>query len=139
MDSSKKGAGSATRDDMPFFSRGWIVAAAAKPEAAIAGDMATNVLFTQRQALRTPGLWILAFVFFQFSMIQTGITFHFVSVVSSAIRPLYLGIAYDGTCGYAGTLIISAILPPIAAIVALFLGHPAITHKSNAKTVEDAQ
>ena len=197
---------------------------------------ATEVSFTQRQASRTPALWILAFAFFQFSMVWTGITFHFVSiiggagfseqfaatvmsisplagltatiligfvmdrftkpqlflffgctiqvgtililafmtresfaylyailggvsgsvlmlsisvlkpylfgrefiggisglisvvaVVGSAIGPLYFGIAYDATGGYRGTLIVSAIFPAIAALLALFLRHPKIT------------
>ena len=209
--------------------------AADKPEKVASEKNTEEVSFTQRQAARTPALWILAFVFFQFAMVQTGITFHFVSilngagfsdsfaatamsispfaglvatiligtimdrfkrpqlalffgcvgqvvtitmlaflsrvffaysysvlagvsisvlmlsvnvlkpylfgrgfiggisgslavvsVVGSAIGPLYFGIAYDATGGYTGTLLISAILPAIATVLSLFLKRPAL-------------
>jgi sugar phosphate permease len=207
--------------------------AVAQSEPRATDEGAEEVSFTQRQAIRTPAFWILAFVFFQFAVVQTGITFHFVSilngagfsesfaatvmsisplsgltatiligtlmdrfkkpqralffgclgqvaavimlvfmsrepfaylysvltgssvailmlsvnvlkpylfgrgfiggisgaltvvsVVGSAIGPLYFGIAYDATGGYSGTLLISAVLPAIAAVLALFVRHP---------------
>lgn len=59
-----------------------------------------------------------------------------VSVIGSAIGPLYFGIAYDATGGYTGTLLISAILPATAAILALFLKRPKLT--DGAKTALSA-
>ncbi len=58
--------------------------ASAKIEPHAANEAAIEVSFTQQQAVRTPALWILAFVFFQFAMVQTGITFHFVSILNGA-------------------------------------------------------
>lgn len=36
----------------------------------------------QREAVRTPALWFLVYAFFQTSMVATGVTFHFVSILN---------------------------------------------------------
>lgn len=40
----------------------------------------TEVSFTQKQALRTPAFWIVAFSIFQASLVGTGVTLQFVSI-----------------------------------------------------------
>jgi MFS family permease len=41
-----------------------------------------EVSFTQGQALKTPAFWLVAFASFQFSMVATGIAFHYISILA---------------------------------------------------------
>ncbi len=46
------------------------------------------------------------------------------SVIGSAIGPLYFGAAFDATGGYTGTLLISSLFPAVAVAFALLIRKP---------------
>jgi MFS family permease len=72
-----------------------------------------EVAFTQGQAVRTGAFWIVTYALFQFAMVGTGVTFHFLSILRErGYDPTFAAqlLSLMPLLGFAATLIAGALL-----------------------------
>ena len=88
-----------------------------KEDSALAdGIEADEPAFTQGQALKTPAFWLVAFASFQFSMVATGIGFHYISILAERGFPAPLAarvMSLSPLAGIVSTLTIGLVLDRI--------------------------